>query len=87
VEDELLTLRVLQRQEQCQAKAVASAKLAADVALNELNAGTVAYTTVVTTLQTLLSEQQSELTIRQNQLADSVTLIEALGGGWDSSQL
>jgi outer membrane protein TolC len=87
VEDELLALRVLRREEEWQAKAVASAKLAADVALNEFNAGTVAYTTVVTAQQTLLSEQQSELTIRQNQLADSVTLIEALGGGWDYSQL
>ena len=87
VEDELLALRVLQHQQEFQAKAVASSKLAAEVSLNEFNAGTVAYTTVVTAQQTLLSNQQSELTIQQNRLADSVTLIEALGGGWDTSQL
>ncbi len=87
VEDELLALRVLQDEDELQAKAVASAKRAADVALNEFNAGTVIYTTVVTAQQTLLNDRQSLLTIRQNRLVASVTLIEALGGGWDSSQL
>jgi len=66
---------------------VSSAKLAADVSLNEFNAGTVAYTTVITTLQTLLADQETALTIKQNQLVASVTLIIALGGGWDASGL
>jgi NodT family efflux transporter outer membrane factor (OMF) lipoprotein len=87
VEDQLLALRVLQQEVQFQAQAVASAKLAADVALNEFNAGTVAYTTVVTAQQTLLNDQQSELTIQQNQLVASVTLVQALGGGWDTTQM
>jgi NodT family efflux transporter outer membrane factor (OMF) lipoprotein len=86
-EDELLALRVLRQEAQFQTEAVKSAKLAADVALNEFNAGTVAYTTVITTIQTLLADQQSALTIQQNQLVATVTLIEALGGGWDASQL
>ena len=87
VEDELLALRVLQKEAEFQAQAVESARMAADVALNEFNAGTVAYTTVVTAVQTLLTNQQSALTIQQNRLVASVTLIEALGGGWDTSQL
>jgi len=87
VEDQLLALRVFEQEDQFQAQAVASAKLAADVSLNEFNAGTVAYTTVVTAQQTLLGDQQSELTIQQNRLVAAVTLIEALGGGWDSSEL
>ena len=87
VEDELLALRVLQKEAEFQTQAVKSAQVAADVALNEFNAGTVAYTTVVTAVQTLLSNQQSALTIQQNRLVASVTLIEALGGGWDASQL
>jgi NodT family efflux transporter outer membrane factor (OMF) lipoprotein len=87
VEDQLLALRVLEQEDQFQAQAVASAKLAADVSLNEFNAGTVAYTTVVTAQQTLLGDQQSELTIEQNRLVAAVTLIEALGGGWDTSEL
>jgi len=87
VEDELLALRVLQQEAQFQTQAVKSAQLAADVALNEFNAGTVAYTTVITAIQTLLANQQSALTIQQNRLVASVTLIEALGGGWDAAQL
>jgi NodT family efflux transporter outer membrane factor (OMF) lipoprotein len=87
VEDQLLALRVLQKEGEMQARAVASAKLAADVASNEFTAGTVAYTTVVTAQQALLSNQQSELSIQENRLIASVTLIEALGGGWDSAQL
>jgi NodT family efflux transporter outer membrane factor (OMF) lipoprotein len=87
VEDELLALRVLQREGELQSGAVQSAKIAADVALNEFNAGTVAYTTVIIAEQTWLSDQQSALTIQQNRLVAAVTLIEALGGGWDTSQL
>jgi NodT family efflux transporter outer membrane factor (OMF) lipoprotein len=87
VEDELLALSVLRKEAEFQTQAVNSARMAADVALNEFNAGTVAYTTVVTAVQTLLTNQQSALTIQQNRLVASVTLIEALGGGWDTSQL
>ena len=86
VEDELLALRVLEKEAGFQGQAVKSAQVAADVALNEFNAGTVAYTTVATATQTLLTNQQSALMIQQNRLIASVTLIEALGGGWDASQ-
>jgi NodT family efflux transporter outer membrane factor (OMF) lipoprotein len=87
VEDQLLALRVLEREAQFQTAAVKSAQLAADVSLNEFNAGTVAYTTVITAIQTLLSDQESALTIQQNRLVASVTLIGDLGGGWDAAAL
>ncbi|MGB6308478.1 MAG: efflux transporter outer membrane subunit [Steroidobacteraceae bacterium] len=87
VEDELLALRVMRDEAEFQTQAVKSAQTAADVALNEFNAGTIAYTTVISTIQTLLADQQSALAIQQNRLVASVTLIEALGGGWDASQL
>jgi NodT family efflux transporter outer membrane factor (OMF) lipoprotein len=87
VEDELLALRVLQREGEFETQAVRSAQTASDVAMNEFNAGTVAYTTVITAVQTLIADQQSALTIQQNRLVASVTLIETLGGGWDVSQL
>jgi NodT family efflux transporter outer membrane factor (OMF) lipoprotein len=87
VEDQLLALRVLQQESAFQLQAVASAQHAADVALNQYNAGTVAYTTVIADIQTLLADQESLLTIKQNQLVAVVTLIEDLGGGWDAAQL
>jgi outer membrane protein TolC len=47
----------------------------------------VAYITVITAVQTLLADQQSALTIQQNRLVATVTLIAALGGGWDTKAL
>ena len=43
------------------------------------------YTTVI--IQMLIADQESLLAIRQNQLVADVWLIEALGGGWDTSRL
>jgi NodT family efflux transporter outer membrane factor (OMF) lipoprotein len=87
VEDQLLALRVLQHESEYQARAVKYAQTAADVALNQFNAGTVAYTTVITDIQALVADQESLLTVQQNQLVADVTLIQALGGGWDTSKL
>jgi outer membrane protein TolC len=87
VEDELLALRVLQNEAQHEDAAVQSAQIAADVALNEFNAGTVVYSTVITAIQTLLADQEAALTIQQNRLVATVTLIGALGGGWDAKAL
>jgi len=87
VEDQLLALRVLQQQADFQDQAVKSAQTAAAIASNQFNAGTVAYTTVISADQTALSGEQTALGIEQNRLIASVTLIEALGGGWDASHL
>jgi NodT family efflux transporter outer membrane factor (OMF) lipoprotein len=87
VEDNLLAERVLSKEGEAQQRAVTLAQTAADIALNQFNAGTVSYTTVITDIQTLLADQEALLTIRQNQLVADVSLIEALGGGWDVSRL
>ena len=58
-----------------------------DVYLNQFKAGTVAFTTVVTAEVTLLADEEAELTIRQDLFLASVSLIEALGGGWDTTLL
>jgi hypothetical protein len=39
----------------------------------------------VTAELTLLADEESELTNRQNLFLASVSLIEALGGGWDTT--
>ncbi|HUC63562.1 MAG TPA: efflux transporter outer membrane subunit [Alphaproteobacteria bacterium] len=87
VEDELATLRILERQAKVEAVAVRAAEEAVRLALNEYRAGTVAYTTVITAQTAALADEQTALTIRQNRLLASVALIEALGGGWEASQL
>jgi NodT family efflux transporter outer membrane factor (OMF) lipoprotein len=87
VEDALSDLRILAQQAQAEQAAVADATQSVQIALNEYQAGTQAYTTVVTAQATLLSDQESALTIQQNRLTASIALIEALGGGWQSTDL
>jgi NodT family efflux transporter outer membrane factor (OMF) lipoprotein len=87
VEDQLAGLRVLAQQGAVQNEAVAAAKQAVDITLNEYRAGTVPFTTVVTAQATLLGDQVSALTIRQNRFTASVALIQALGGGWATTEL
>jgi NodT family efflux transporter outer membrane factor (OMF) lipoprotein len=87
VEDQLSNIRLLRLQLAAQQKAVADARTAVDVYLNQFQAGTVAFTTVVTAEVSLLADEETELSIRQNLFLDSVTLIENLGGGWDTTLL
>jgi NodT family efflux transporter outer membrane factor (OMF) lipoprotein len=87
VEDDLSGLRILADQARAQDAAVASATKSVQIALNEYLAGTQAYTTVITAQTTALSDEETALTIRQTRLTDSVLLIQALGGGWDTTQL
>jgi len=87
VEDQLVAIRLLTQQLAVQQKAVKDARQAVDVYLNQFQAGTVAFTTVVTAEITLLSDEEAELTIRQDLFLASVTLIEDLGGGWDTTLL
>jgi len=87
VEDQLANLRILAQQATVQDAAVRDAKRAVEIALNEYEAGTQAYTAVVTARATLLEDQQTALQIRLNRLLASVDLIQALGGGWSVAEL
>jgi len=87
VEDQLSSLRILEQQKHAEDVAVAAAQRAVDVIFNQYRAGTVAYTSVITEQQTLLADQQAQLAVQQSRLVASVTLIEALGGGWGTGQL
>lgn len=64
-----------------------SAQQAVQLTLNQYQAGTVAYTSVVIAQTVALADEQSALTILQNCLVASAALIEAVGGGWDTDQL
>jgi len=87
VEDQLAAIRQLRQALATQHQAVKDAQQAVDVYLNQFQAGTVAFTTVVTAEITLLADQETELTYRQNLFLASVALIEDLGGGWDKTLL
>jgi NodT family efflux transporter outer membrane factor (OMF) lipoprotein len=87
VEDELVSLRVLEQQSGVEDKLVLAAREAEKLTLNQYKAGTVPYSSVITAQTTRLASEQSALTVFIDRLTASVTLIEALGGGWDASQL
>lgn len=87
VEDELITLRVLEKEQVIQDQAVKAAKLALDLTLAQYKSGTVNYISVITAQTTLLSSEETQLSVFLGRLTASVTLIEAIGGGWDSSLL
>jgi NodT family efflux transporter outer membrane factor (OMF) lipoprotein len=87
VEDELVAIRQMKQALAAQQKAVKDQRQAVDVFLNQYQAGTAAFTAVVVAEITLLADEETELTIRQNLFVASVTLIEDLGGGWDTNLL
>jgi len=87
VEDELVTLRVLEQQSVVEEKLVQAAREAEKLTLNQYKAGTVPYSSVITAQTTRLASEQSALTVFIDRLNASVTLIEALGGGWSTTQL
>jgi outer membrane protein TolC len=55
--------------------------------LTRYEAGIDPYIDVVTAQTTLLSNQQSVTNLQVQEMTASVQLIEALGGGWERSQL
>jgi NodT family efflux transporter outer membrane factor (OMF) lipoprotein len=87
VEDQLAALRILALQAQVQDTAVRLAEEAERLTLNQYKAGTVSYTNVITAQTTALADKQTALGVQQGRLVASVTLIEALGGGWSTAQL
>ena len=87
VEDALAQQRILVQQEQIQRAAVASAREAERLSLNQYLIGTVPYTTVVQTQTSALSAEQTLLNIRQSRLIASANLVKALGGGWRDADL
>jgi len=87
VEDELAAIHYFSQQVTAERLAVADERKAVEVFLNQFQAGTVSFTTVVVAEVALLADQEAELTARQNLFLASVSLIEALGGGWDMTLL
>lgn len=87
VEDQLASLRIFEQQSQMQERTVESARQAVQLTLNQYEAGTVAYTSVVTTQAIALNDEQALLNTLGSRLGASVALIAALGGGWDSGML
>ncbi len=87
VEDALSTLRILEQQAVSEQATVKDAERTVQIALDEYRAGTQAYTAVVTAQVTLLANRQTALMVQRDRILASISLIQALGGGWTFTDL
>jgi NodT family efflux transporter outer membrane factor (OMF) lipoprotein len=87
VEDYIATLRVTSQQIAKQGEAVQAAQRYLDIATSRYEVGLDPYLDVITAQTTLLSDQQTLITLRVSEMAAAVQLIQALGGGWEVTQL
>jgi outer membrane protein TolC len=87
VEDNLAALRILEDENHVQDEAVKAAQQSLNVITNQYKAGTVSYLNVITAQTTVLSNELTALQIRGRRMISAVLLIQALGGGWNASEL
>jgi NodT family efflux transporter outer membrane factor (OMF) lipoprotein len=87
VEDNLASLRILAAEAVVQDQAVASAKLALKLVINQYKAGTVPYSSVITAQTTAFTAEKNAADINYLRMTSAVGLIKALGGGWDASKI
>jgi NodT family efflux transporter outer membrane factor (OMF) lipoprotein len=87
VEDYIATLRVTSEQILRQDSAIKAAQNYLDIAMSRYQTGLDPYLDVITAQNILLSDQQTQVTLRMSEMTAAVQLIQALGGGWDVTQL
>ena len=78
---------MLENEAQAEDEAVKAAQNSLDISTYQYKAGTVNYLTVITEQAILLQDQVQALNILTRRMSSSVLLIEALGGGWNTSKL
>lgn len=87
VEDALAATRVYSQQILHQQEAVKSSQEFLALETQRYNSGVDPYVDVVTAQTTLLGDQVTLNTLQVGEMLSAVQLVEALGGGWDQTQL
>lgn len=87
VEDNLSALRILAEEAGVEARAVRAAGQSLNISTIQYKGGVVSYLQVITAQTVALQTQRAAVDILTRRLSASVLLIQALGGGWDTSQL
>jgi multidrug efflux system outer membrane protein len=82
VERALIAVRDLADQERLQTEVVSTSRRAYELSETQLRAGTIDITTVLNTQRTLFQAQDQLVLVRLTRLQASVSLFQALGGGW-----
>ena len=87
VEDNLAAVRILEREAKVQDEAVAAAQRSLDLSVTRYRGGVTSYLEVTIAQSAALSDQVTAVNILGRRMANTVLLIQALGGGWDRSSL
>lgn len=87
VEDNVAGLRILEHEAEVQNAAVIAAQKYLELAITRYKGGVTSYLEVTTAQSAALSDEVTAVNILGRRMVDAVTLVQALGGGWDSSSL
>ena len=87
VADHLAALRILAEEAGAEDKAVQAAARSLEITSEQYRNGSVDYLQVITAHTALLSAQAASIGILTNRMVANVSLVQALGGGWDASEL
>jgi len=87
VEDNLAGVRILENEAKVQDKAVVAAQRSLDLSVTRYKGGVTSYLEVITAQSAALADEVTAVNILGRRMANTVLLIQALGGGWDRSSL
>ena len=87
VEDNLSALRILADEAEVEDRAVKAANQSLTISTDQYKGGIASYLQVITAQTAALQDERTAVALLTRRMTASVLLIEALGGGWDASQL
>ncbi len=87
VEDQLSTLRILETESRQQSAAVGYAERSLQLANNQYQGGITTYLQVITAQEIALQNEVTAVALKTRRMTASVSLIQALGGGWSITDL
>ena len=87
VEDNVAALRILEHEAEIQDQAVVAAQKYLELAETRYKGGVTSYLEVTTAQSAALSDEVTAVNILGRRMVFAVTLVQALGGGWDRSAL
>ena len=87
VEDNLAAVRILENEATVQAEAVTAAQKSLDLSITRYTGGVTSYLEVTIAQSAALADEVTAVNILGRRMANTVLLIQALGGGWDRTSL
>jgi NodT family efflux transporter outer membrane factor (OMF) lipoprotein len=87
VEDNLAAVRILENEAKVQDEAVVAAQNSLNLSVTRYKGGVTSYLEVITAQSAALTDEVTAVNILGRRMANTVLLIQALGGGWDRSSL